>query len=158
MCTVEAVLRCNELASQSPTQFLVGFRDVNHAIPSGAAMQTSSFVVRGVYIQLGRRLPYVQRSSAQPTDFLSLCQRTLAPLREEGDEWFGYEFRASLNVVDWGAESFALTDVGHPDSAVEFAHLLPPYVAVRYRSRYSFPSFEDLIGEFENRWWPLGLE
>jgi len=156
--TVEGVLRCKEPAIESAEQFLVGFRKVDHSIQLAGERQTRSFEVHGVHIQLMRRHPYLQRQSPQPTNFLSLCQRLLRPLRQEGDEWYGYEFWAHLNLVDLQAETFTVTDAGHPDSAVEFAHIVQPYVLVRHRGQDSFPSAEDLMGEFENRWWPLSVE
>lgn len=156
--TVEGVLRCKELAFESAEQFLVGFRKVDHSIQLPGERQTRSFEVHGVHIQLGPSHPYLQRQSPQPRNFLSLCQRLLRPLRQDGDEWYGYEFSARLNLVDLHAETFMVTDADHPDSAVEFAHIVQPCVLVRHRGQDSFPSAEDLIGEFENRWWPLSVE
>ena len=157
-CIVEGVLRCKELAFESAEQFLVGFRRVDHPLQPPGEAQTGSFEVHGAHIQLMPRHPYSQSQSPQPRNFLSLCQRLLRPLRQAGDEWYGYEFWARLNLVNLQAETFTVTDAGHPESAVEFAHIVQPYVLVGYRGQDPFPSAEDLISEFENRWWPLGTE
>jgi len=143
--TVRGVLECGD-------HFLIGF------LPSDYfnldVKEPGDFHVTGGHIDLRRGKPKLEASSPRPDSFLDLCKTLLAPLPEQ--ERHGYIFLALLELDGRTLDKIYFKQTDHPDSFVEFAHLLDePFVLVTHSNRYSFGSATELKRQFEKRWWPL---
>jgi hypothetical protein len=153
--TVEAVVKCKEPLSKGEFQFLVGIRRVGHPMRLTNAEHSGPFKIAGVMIEMAPRTPRGDGYGAQPGSFLHLCQSLMTPRRDEAEEAYGYRVHAYLNLVQAKSETIILTDRLQPDSCIEFAHLQEPYCIVAHRQEFSYQSREDVVKEFEDRWFRL---
>ena len=156
--TVEAVVKCKEPLLKGEPQFLVGIRRVDHPMRLPSAEHSGPFKVLGVMIELAPRTPRGDGYGAQPGSFLHLCKSLMKPRRDEGEEAYGYRVHAYLNLIEAKSETITITDVLHPDSCIEFAHLHEPYLILAYQQEFSYPSPDDVVKEFEDRWFRLAEE
>lgn len=156
--TVEAVVKCKEPVLKGEVQFLVGIRRVDHADRLPSVEHTGPFKVLGVMIELAPRIPRGDGYGAQPGSFLHLCRRLMTPKRDEGEEAYGYRVLAYLNLIEAKSETITITDGLHPDSCIEFAHLQEPYLILAHQQEFSYPSLDEVVKEFEDRWFSLAEE
>ncbi|NIN64986.1 MAG: hypothetical protein GTO63_09855 [Anaerolineae bacterium] len=150
--TVEAVVKCREPLLKGEPQFLVGIRRVDHPTRLPSPEHSGPFKVLGVMIELAPRIPRRDRYGAQPGSFLHLVKRLMAPRRDEGEEALGYRVLAYLNLIEAKSETITITDVLHPDSPIEFAYLQEPYLILAHQQEFSYSSPDDVVKEFEDRW------
>ena len=109
-------------------------------------------------LSLGPRLQPVE--GPQPTSFLALCERLLAPLPQE--KWHGYVCTLSLRIGASTPINGVIQDSfhgGHEADFVEFMHMQEPLTLIAHRERRSFTSREmvELVLSLM-RGWPLQNE
>jgi len=153
--TVEMVVKCKEPLFKGELQFLLGLRKVDHPMRIPSPEHTGPFKVLGVMIELAPRTPRGEGYGAQPGSFLHLCKRLLRPRKDEGEEAYGYRVHAYLNLIEAKSETVTLTDGLHPASCIEVAHLQEPYLILAHDNESSYPSPDDVVTEFEDRWFRL---
>ena len=91
----------------------------------------------------------------QPTSFLALCDRLLAPQPRE--EWHGYVCQLSLQIAPASQVQVVISDrlnEPHEGDFVEFMHMQEPLTFIAHRKRFSFTSREmvELVLRLKHDW------
>jgi hypothetical protein len=96
-------------------------------------------------------MPYLQARTGR-------CKEGDEARLDKGEEAYGYRVPTYLNLIEAQSETITITDVLHPDSCIEFAHLQEPYLILAHQQEFSYPSLDEVVKEFEDRWFCLAEE
>lgn len=126
--TVEGFLKC---AQNLRVRFLKARYHPSHPVlePDPGNIKELRATGERVYVK-----PRKRPVGSQPTTFLELCRRLIAPLRQEGEKCFGYVFSADLELDGWKADPIKLDDESYLEhSFVQFAEFQEPFRFIAYR-------------------------